>query len=44
MYNVTFDRQARSYKVRIGLSMFMIEEDGAQMTPLAASRFWKGLA
>ena len=44
MYNVTFDRQARSYKVGIGLSMFMIEEDGAQMTPLAASRFWKGLA
>lgn len=43
MYNVTFDRQARSYKVGIGLSMFMIEEDGAQMTPLAASRFWKGL-
>lgn len=43
MYFVGFDKQANAYKVGIGLSMFLVIEEDARPTPLADSRFWKGL-
>ena len=43
MYLVEFDRQTNSYRVGIGLSMFLIEEGPEGSLPLAESSFWKSL-
>ncbi len=42
MYQVEFDRETNAYRVGLGLSMFLAEEDG-KTVPLKESRFWKSL-
>ena len=43
MYFIEFDRRTNSYKVGIGLSMFLIEEGVGVPHPLSESSFWKAL-
>lgn len=43
MYHVRFDKETDTYRLGIGLSMFLIDEDGRGPVPLSGSRFWKSL-
>lgn len=43
MYFIEFDRRTNSYKVGIGLSMFLIEEGAGVPHPLSESSFWNAL-
>lgn len=43
LYHVRFDKQTDTYRLGIGLSMFLIEEEGRAPSALSESRFWKSL-
>lgn len=43
MYHVRFDKKTKTYRIGIGLSMFLIEEGGQTPVALSESRFWKSL-
>ena len=43
MYYVRFDKEINTYRIGIGLSMFLIEEGGRTPVPLSGSRFWQSL-
>lgn len=43
MYHVRFDSETDTYRLGIGLSMFLIEEGGRDPVSLSESRFWQSL-
>ena len=43
LYYVLFDKAANSYRVSIGMSMFLIEDVPGRVIPLVESNFWKSL-
>ena len=43
MYHVRFDKLTKTYRLGIGLSMFLIEEAGKSPSALTESRFWQSL-